>query len=428
MKLFRILPSLIIIIMITGCGSSEKKQDTKKYISVRAVPVEEARLVESIKTTGDVIATNTVIIRATVEGQISYSPWREGDYIKAKGEKLIVIDRPIYKDDVYVAKADLEVAQAKLADLKYGPRKEEIAKARELVKHYENCTHFAKIDFERIAGLASSHALSKKEHDEANVNYIQCKSQLEIAKNELALLEEGTKKTEISIAEANVKLTQAKLNLAQSTLNECTIKAPFAGIITQVYVRPGDVTSLRSGPRPPLIKIMDASSLVIKAGLPENCAASIKKGTKVAVRLDAYPRKEFNAAIVRIYPRIEPNSRTRIIEVKINDKVKLLPNMFARITVAGRVFDNALVVPDTAIITTHRGAHIVFIIKNGKAVAQNIKIGLEENRIVQVLNGVKKGEFVVTDGNLNLKDGARVKIINRSSSSDKLKQQGSNRQ
>jgi HlyD family secretion protein len=425
MRLLRIFSSLLIIaavsISLNGCSRDAKKKSIKKYISVQAVPVKEMHLVENIETTGDVIAANTVIIRATVEGPINFCPWREGDYIKEKGEKLIVIDRPIYREDVSVAKAELEVARAVLADLKYGPRKEEIEKAKELVKHYKNCTHFAKINFERKTKLVSKNVLSRKEQEDANVTYMQCKSQFEVAKNNLSLLEQGTKETEISVAETNVEKAKAQLSLAQAQLDECIIKAPFAGIVTQVYVRPGDVTSLRSGPRPPLMKIMDSTSLVIKVGLPENCAVNIIKGTKVTVSLDAYPGQVFDAAIVRVYPRIEPNSRTRIVEVKVNDKIKLLPNMFARISVKGRSYNNALVIPDSAIITTPRGEHVVFIVRDGKAEMQKVKIGIEEKGIIQLLTGVKAGDLVVTAGNLNLKNGSGITIINKAISSDRQK-------
>ena len=409
MKLFRSILTVgvvaIFALWLSGCGS-EKKKKAKKAKSVHAVKAKQIQMEEMLETTGDVVAVNTVTLRAAVEGPIKYCPWREGDVIKKAGEKLIEIERPLYKKQLAVKKAILK-------DLQYGPRPEEIAVAKEEVIHLASCSKFAKIDLDRINSLAGKNVVSKQSREKAEVRYVRCKTQLEEVKNKLKMLEEGTKKTELAIAEANVAL-------AQTQVDECIIRAPFAGIITQVYVRPGDLTSLRSGPRPALIKMMDPKSLIIRSGLPESSAAHLSKGKKVIIRLDAYPGKTFNAKIERVHPRIEWHSRTRIVEIRITEPVKLIPRMFARVSVQGRVIENAIVIPDAAIITTPRGDHVVFVVKNGKAEMRKIKIGLEKKDQIHILEGIQADEMVITAGNLNLKNGAAVKIIKANGEKKKL--------
>jgi multidrug efflux pump subunit AcrA (membrane-fusion protein) len=400
----------VFMMWLSGCSPDKQPKKVKKAKVVRVVKAKQTRLVELLETTGDVVAVNTVTLHATVEGPIKYCPWREGDVIKKAGQKIIEIYRPLYHQQRAVAKAELDVKKAVLEDLKVGPRPEEIAAAKETVIHLESCTKFAKIDLARVSSLATKNVLSKKEQENAHVNYVKCKTQLEGAKDKLAMLEQGTKKTELAIAEAAVYKATASLALAQAQVDECIIKAPFPGIITQVFVRPGDLTHL-SSPRMKLVKMMDPKSLIIRAGLPESSAAHLTKGTKVTVRLDAYPGKKFNAEVERIHPRIEWNSRTRIIEARIFEPVKLIPRMFARVSVQGRVVEKAVVVPDSAIIITPRGHHIVFVVKNGKAERRKVKIGLEKGSNVQISDGVRAGELVVIAGNLNLKDGAPVKIV-----------------
>jgi len=421
-KLFKILKKtslslifLLNIIILMSCTANKKNQKKQKLTAVKTVFAKKIRLVELLETTGDIVAVNTVTLRAVVEGTIKYCPWREGDVIEKADQKIIEIYRPLYQQELAVAKAELAIKKAVLEDLKFGPRLEEIAAAKEAVIHFESCTKFAKIDLDRVVALVKTSAVSKQEEDKVRVNYVKCKTQLESARDKLAMLKEGTKKTEIAIAEAAVEKATANVALAQANVDECIIKAPFPGIITEVYVRPGDVTSLRSGPRPPLLKMMDPKSLIVRAGLPESSAAHISKGTKVTVHLDAYPGKKFSAEIERVHPRIELNSRTRIIEARILEPVKLIPRMFARVSVQGRVVENAVVVPDSAIITTPRGEHVVFVIKNGKAEMRKVKIGLEEGNDIQITDGVFANEMVVTAGNLNLKNGASVKITKTSS-------------
>jgi len=397
------------IIGVIGCGSDkdgQAKDKSKKPARVEAVAAEKTRLVEFLETTGDVVAVNTVMMQATIEGPISFCPWREGDRVEQAGQKLIEIDRPLYRQEVVAAEAALGVAKAKLADLKVGPRPEEIAQAKESVRHFKDCTDFAKADLDRVRSLVKSGSLPGELAEKARVDYVDCHTQLEAAKERLAMLEAGPTKTEIAVAQAAVDEAAAKLALAQAKLDECLLTAPFAGVITEVFVRPGDLAT----PRAPLLKMMDPSSLVVRAGLPESCAADIRKGAEAAVRLDAYPRKTFSARIERVYPRLEWESRTRIIEAKIIEPVELIPRMFARVSVRGRVADEAVVVPDAAIVTTPRGEKVVYVVKEGKASMQKVTIGLEQEQRVQIVDGVRAGEMVVVAGNLNLKDGAQVQL------------------
>jgi HlyD family secretion protein len=393
-----------MVMSMFGCASDKKAPgESKKPPRVEVATAEKTRMVEILQTTGDVVAVNTVTLESTVEGPISFCPWREGDRVD-HGQKLIEIDRPLYRQDVEAAKAILAVAKAKLADLKACVRPEEIRQAKEVVRHFQECTDFAKADLDRIHALVESGALPAETVEKARVSYVECHSQLEAAKEQLAMLEEGATKTEIKVAEAAVEEASARVSVAQAKLDECLLKAPFEGIVTEVFVRTGDMAA----PRDKLLKMMDPSSLVVRAGLPENCVADIRLDATATVRLDAFPDKTFNAKIERIYPRLEWDSRTRIIEVKILESVELIPHLFARVSVQGRVAEDAIVIPDAAIVTTPRGRKIVFVIQDGKASQRQVTLGLELGNRVQVLKGVQPGEMVATAGNLSLKDGASV--------------------
>ena len=411
------------IACMAGCSSDKKTQEkSKKPPRVEAVAAEKRRLVELIETTGNVIATNTVTLEATVEGPISFCPWREGDRVERAGQKLIEIDRPLYRQEVAAAEAALAVARAKLADLKAGARPEKIADAKESVRHFDDCTSFAQADLERIRSLVESGSLAAEMAEKARVDYVKCHTQLEAARQWLSMLEAGPTKTEIGVADAAVDEAAAKVSLARAKLDECLLKAPFAGIITEVYVRPGDLAT----PRAQLVKMMDSSSLVVRAGLPENCASDIREGTETIIRLDAFPGKTFSARIERVYPQLEWESRTRIIEARIVESVDLIPHLFARMSVQGRIAEDAVVIPDAAIVTTPRGHKIVYVVKDGKASMRKVALGIEQGDSVQVTDGVQPGEMVVIAGNLNLKDGVMVQLGETAQTPTSKKAPGSN--
>ena len=400
------------LVILTSCGSPVAAPKKRKKRVVRVATAKEVRLVEVVETTGDVVAVNVIILRAAVEGLIKCCPWREGDVIEKVGQKVIEIDRPIYRHQLAVSKAELKVKKAILNDLRSGPRAEEIDSARASVDYLKNSAKFAEINLGRINSLVKKNAVSRQVSDEARVNYAKIQSEFAEAKDKLKMLEEGTKKTLLFIATTAVGKAQANVDLAQAKVDECIIKAPFAGVITKVFVRPGELTHL-SSPRMSLIKLMDPKSLIVRAGMPESSAANIVKGARVKVRLDAFPGKVFNAKVELIHARIEQSSRTRIIEARIIEPVKLIPRMFARVSVETRVIEKAIVVPDSAIITTAQGGYVLFVVKDGKAEKRKVILGIEEGTNIQILKGVDANETVVTSGNLNLKSGTSIVVAKR---------------
>ena len=118
----------------------------------------------------------TVTLRAVVEGTIKYCPWREGDVIEKAGQKIIEIYRPLYQQQLAVAKAEPNVKKAILEDLKFGPRPEEIVAAKEAVINFESCTKFAKIDLDRVVTLVKTKVVSKQEEARVRVGYKKWKS------------------------------------------------------------------------------------------------------------------------------------------------------------------------------------------------------------------------------------------------------------
>jgi multidrug efflux pump subunit AcrA (membrane-fusion protein) len=400
------LTAALLLSTLSGCGPGGEEKKAPPPARVVAVPAEETRLEEQLLTTGDVLAMNTVLLKATVEGPISFCPWREGDRVE-KDQKLIEIDRPLYRHELASAEAVLAVAQAKLDDLKAGARPEEIAQARESVRHFADCTEFAKADLNRIRTLVESGAVPAETAEKARVDFIKCQTQLKATQEQLDMLEAGPTLTEIAVAQATVNEAEARRNLAQAKLDECLIRAPFTGVVTEVFVRPGDLAV----PRQSLLKIMEPDSLVVRTGLPENCAAALRTGSPAEVQLDAYPGETFSAKIERIYPRLESGSRTRLVELRITEPVDLMPRMFARVSVTGRIIENAVVIPAKAITATPRGDQQVFVAEQGKAVKRNVQTGLEQDGRVQILSGIKAGEAVIIEGNLNLKPGTAVNAV-----------------
>ena len=408
---------ILFVSVLIGCGKSQPSTspspaDKVQPVTVKVEQVRPQPISKVYETTGDVVATKKVTLGATIDGPIVFCPWREGDWVQA-GQKVVEIDRPLYREDVANARAALAVARAKLEDLKAGARPEEIAQAKETVKKLQEALAFAERDQERIGQLVERGGLPGEALEKARVTLVDLQSQLASAQQRLGMLESGPTKTAIAVQEALVQEAEGKLKWAQTKVAEGTINAPFTGIVSKVYVAPGDLAS----PKSPLIELLDSASILLRFTMPEAIAGAHALDPKsscdscpILVTLDAYPGKTYRAKVARVYPEIDRQTRHRIVEAKLLDKVNLASGMFARIKVSVQNVPDALSVPTEAVITTLSGDHVVVIVKEGKAVRVKVSTGIVQGDRTQILSGIQAGDQVIVLGQKTVKDGAPVKI------------------
>jgi multidrug efflux pump subunit AcrA (membrane-fusion protein) len=395
--------------IFSGCGRGEKEPDQPPSSGrMPVVSVEQARQKDvslSINITGEVVATKSVAIVSTLDGYVTYYPWREGDTVKA-GEKLVEINRELYTREVAVAETSLRVAEAKLRDMQAGARPEEIIKAKETVKQIEESLNFVRNDLERVTQLVETGALPGEAKEKATVEYVSRQAALDSAKAHLQMLETGYTETAIAVQKAAVDEAAARFKLAQAKLSESIITAPFNGTVTKTYIRQGETASLKS----PLMEITDFTSLVVRVAVPESYAGELKKGLSARVTLDAYPNRAFSGRINRIYPELDKDIRTRTAEILLTDKTNILPGMFARVEIYLQKAENAVVIPVAAINISPSGEKAVFVIQNNTVARRKVKTGIEEKGEIEIVSGIIAGEDIVVKGIEKLKDGMEIRV------------------
>ncbi len=406
----------MVLLLVTGCGGGNNN-DTKSQKKVPLVVVEtvkEGEIVRSLDLTAEIMPIKTIQISSMVEGPLKFCPWREGDRAE-DGEKLIEIEREIYRAEVKAAETALIVAQAKLADMRAGTRPEEIEKARQDLREAEQNLAFERNNYERTAQLVDTGALPGENLEEARVKLTAAEAKFNSSRKQLEMLEEGPTQTAIAVQQAMVKEASAKLDQAKAHLNECIITAPFAGTITKVYVHKGDMAAEKT----PLLEMADLDTLVIRCAVPELHSSSVQKGMRAEVRLDALPGKLLSAEVVRVFPELDPRMRTRTVELEIREEVDLAPGMFGRIRLILESISNAITVPIQSVIVSPAGDQIAFVVKDGKALQRSVQAGIEEGGRVHILSGLKPGEKVIVSGQEKLKDGRAIRLPGNGQSKDK---------
>lgn len=232
----------------------------------------------------------------------------------------------------------------------------------------------------------------------ARTNYERTKQLLE--QNLLA-------KEDLDNAEATMKIAQANYENAKTRLSYTRITAPFSGYITKRFL---DVGALVSNTNTILFTLMDITSVKIIVNVLEKDISLIPRVKKAIIVVDAFPGKEFCGTISRSSQAIELSTRTMAVEIDIpNQDIILKPGMFATVTLVIEEHPNALLVPTQAILKDNNGTY-VFTVDNNVAKRIDIKIGIEQSIMTEILSGIEGTEDVITTGQQFVRNGGPVLV------------------
>jgi membrane fusion protein (multidrug efflux system) len=213
---------------------------------------------------------------------------------------------------------------------------------------------------------------------------------------------------------ANLEVAQAKLALAQATAARLKILAPFDGIAGIRVVNVGDY--LKDGSD--VVNIEDIDAIFVDFRLPERFQTKVRRGQKALVELDALPGRKFTAFIQAIDPLIDANGRSVGLRGCIdNRQLQLRPGMFARVNLVFGERENALVVPEEAIVPQGGRQFVIRLAEgpdSGTRVSQRVevRVGLRAPGKVEIVDGLKEGDSIITAGQQRVqKDGTVVRVI-----------------
>lgn len=250
------------------------------------------------------------------------------------------------------------------------------------------------------AGLAQSQA-----------NFAKAKSDLD---RKQVLLEDRTIapgtfesfKAQHDAAAAAVSAADSTLQLARHRVRELTVTAPFAGIVKERRISPGEY--VKEGDA--LIVLIRVNPLKLQFDLPEKYAGRVAPGQIVTATVTSLPGQEFSGRIRTIFPALEVATRSiRAEAVVSNPQYRLSPGFYASVRVPLTAALNTIVVPRSAIIT-REGTDNVFVIEGDRVKLVRVSTGVQQGDRIEILAGIKGEDRVVIAGGQTLTDGDRVRV------------------
>lgn len=215
-----------------------------------------------------------------------------------------------------------------------------------------------------------------------------------------------TFKAQHDAASASVDGAETALTLARRRLRDMVVLAPFAGVVKEKKVTPGEYA--REGEA--LIVLMQVEPLKLQFELPEKYSGRLTPGQQVTCSVASLPGQEFSGKIRTVFPAVSVQSRTiRMEAVLPNPGYRLKPGFFASVRVPLFATSGSLVVPRAAIVRLE-GAEHVFVVTGDHVKLARVQTGLEAGDKVEVVSGLHAEDRVVVQGAEMLRDGDRVKV------------------
>ena len=357
---------MLSLLFLASCKKKEVKAPAEKAVNVRVLTAEKKSLRPFLETTGTLNPYHEVIVSAEVDGILKDIKVDEGSAV-SKGTLLAVIDDIDYDLEAKKADAALKQAEANLAN--------------------------TKLEYQRKDTLFKEQLVTQQQFDDVS--------------------------TRLSLAAAEVERAKASLSLVKQKLLKTAIYSPLAGVVKEKKVERGNY--VKNGTA--LFTIIQTNPIKLNFSVTEKDTGKLRVGQDVFFTVDAFPQREFKGKVSIIYPSLEEKTRTLMVEAQSSNPSGILkPGLFAHVTLYTGEERGIVLVPITALL--YEGEKIrVFVAEGDRAKERIVKIGQQYKiqstavspqpvvkEYIEIIEGVKEGELVVTVGQQNLFEGAKVNV------------------
>jgi membrane fusion protein (multidrug efflux system) len=207
---------------------------------------------------------------------------------------------------------------------------------------------------------------------------------------------------------AQFQANRAGLDLKKRQWKDARIAAPFSGIVSSRNISPGQVISKNTT----FTWLVDLDPVKVEVNVPERFLSQLAVGQNIDISVAAYPGRKFTGQVFFVAPFVEPATRTALVKAKIpNSKQELKPGMFANLDLTVKLREQAVVIPESAIMSSGDRVTVYVVGADDIAQIRAVKLGVRLAGLVEVTGGLQGGERVVAEGTQKVRPGGRVKAV-----------------
>jgi RND family efflux transporter MFP subunit len=368
----------LVVLLALAVGLFVLLRDRPPEVEVAAVRADKGGRAALLNASGYVTPRQRATIAAKITARVNEIYVDEGMQVEP-GQVLARLDDSDARARLISAQAERAATAATLGDLHV---------------NLEN----AERELRRIEALWDKQLVAEQNRDQARMAVDSFKARIVLAREQVAA------------AEARVKV-------AQQDLDNCTVRAPFGGIVVSKDAQRGEMVSPVSAgggfTRTGIATIVDMASLEIEVDVNESYIARVKTSQPVTAVLDAYPDWQIPAKVRTVIPTADRQKATVKVRATF-DRLdpRILPDMGVKVTFLGEESapSAARVLVSRAALVDEGGTTAVFVHRDGKVERRAVRVGQARGNDQEVIAGLSDGEQVVTTGAKQLRDGQSVRV------------------
>ena len=400
--LLSLAPLTIALLMISACSSEKPKEP---IVGVQVVPAKKATIEQTVKSEAILFPLAQSSIGPKISAPVKAFYVKRGDKVRA-GQLLARLENSDLAAAAQDNKGAYEQAQAAYAIATASTLPEEIQKAQGDTKAAKEAFEAEQKLYDSRQDLYKQGALPRKDLDQAGVTLTQARNQYELAQRHLDALMAVAKQQELKAAAGQLESAKGKYLGAEAQLSYSEIRSPINGVVTDRPLYPGEMAAAGT----PLLTVMDTSSVVARAHIPQDQAALLKLGDKASITVPG-EEEPIDGKVTVVSPALDPNSTTVEVWVQAkNPKGRLRPGTSVQISMLSRTIPNSVVIPAAAVLTAPDGGSYVMLAgSDNRAHQKTVKTGVRQGDEVQILDGVAEGDRVVASGAYGLPDNTKIR-------------------
>lgn len=441
-KLFitAIMATCLCVLIASGCGSNANSATTgntnnqPQIIDVTTSQAIIQPIPSYIEATGNLVSDAQTDVAPAVGGKIVEVNFDIGSFVQ-KGDVLVRLDPRDANIRLEQAKAQVEqqrqavqqaesnveqaIANLRQTQARLGVKDGETFQIKDFsqVKTFTAQLELAEKELRRTEKLLESGDVSKSAYDQrksqrdallGNLDEARSNAAVAIRAINTAQAGVGTAKAAVSSAQAAVATAQTQVTQAQKAASDTNVLAPISGFVSERIADVGEFVTPNT-PNSKVATIVRTSTLRMKIDVPEQSIGKVATGQGVSLQTTAHPDRNFAGTIVRISPSLNTSARTLSVEAEVQNTEGLLkPGQFATVRITQSKPEPAVMIPAKAVRTVGN-TNSVFVVKDGVAREQFVQLGLLENDMIQVKQGVIEGDLVAVTNVNQLSDGISVR-------------------
>src|SRR6266478_7145846 len=407
--IFILTLAAIITVIASGLGCSSEKP-AEPTVGVQVVPVKKATIEQTVTSEAVLYPLAQSAIVPKISAPIKAFYVNRGSKVHA-GQLLATLENRDLAAAAQDNQGTYDQAQAAYTIATASTLPEEIQKAQGDAQAAKVTLEAQQKLYDSREDLYKQGALPRKDLDQAAVALTQAKNQYELAQRHLDALMAVSKQQELKSAAGQLQSAKGKYLGAAAQLSYSEIRSPINGVVTDRPLYPGEMAAAGT----PLLTVMDTTSVIARAHIPQDQASLLKLGDKATITVPAAISGEddpIDGKVTVVSPALDPNSTTVEVWVQAkNPKGRLRPGTSVQIAMLARAVPNSSVIPAVAVLKAPDGSSYVMVAgSDNRAHQKTVKTGIRQGDQVQILDGLADGDRVVASGAYGLPDNTKIRV------------------